>query len=213
MDFCFYLITDRKATFEGRPLEEVLPRALEAGVGGLLLREKDLPDRELYELASRMRELTLRYRVRLLISSRVDVALAVGADGVHLTGTSLPTDVARRLMGDEKYIAVSTHSMEEAVKAEEQGADFITFGPVYRTPSKMRYGEPVGLDALREVAEKLTIPVFGLGGIKADNLTETLQAGAYGIALISAVIASEDPEAAVHEIVAKVKEFKLKKVL
>jgi thiamine-phosphate pyrophosphorylase len=213
MDFCFYLITDRKSTHAGRPLDEVLPRAFEAGVGGLLLREKDMPDRELYALAEKMRELTNRFRVRLLISSRVDVALGVGADGVHLSGTSLPTDVARRLMGEDKYVAVSTHSMEEALLAEAGGADFITFGPVYRTPSKDKYGEPVGLDALREVTERLTIPVFGLGGIKADNSVEVLQAGAYGVALISAVMASEDPEAVALAVVAKIKEFKLKKVL
>src|SRR5512135_3775154 len=129
MDFCFYLITDRKQVAGGLTLEEVVARAVEAGVRGVLLREKDLPDRELIELAGRVRDLTQRYRARLLISGRADVALAVGADGVHVSGTSLPVAATRELLGVEKYIGVSTHSLLEAKEAEDAGADFITFGP------------------------------------------------------------------------------------
>lgn len=209
MDFCFYLITERRATAGGKSIEYVLERAFEAGVRGVLLREKDLPDRELIELAGRVRELTRLHGVRFLVSGRVDVALAVDADGVHIGGASLPPDAAKRLVGEGKYLAVSTHSLAEARAAQEAGADFITFGPVYHTPSKAKYGPPVGVDALREVCREITIPVFALGGVKPDNAVETLAAGAYGVAVISAVIGAEDPRLAVHDFIDRMRGYKL----
>ncbi len=213
MDFCFYLITDRKQVTSGLSLEEVVARAVEAGVRGVLLREKDLPDRELIELAGRVRDLTQRYRARLLISGRTDVALAVGADGVHVSGTSLPIAAARELLGVEKYIGVSTHSLLEAKEAEDAGADFITFGPVYHTPSKAIYGPPAGVDVLREVCDAIRIPVFALGGVKSENAVEALGAGAYGVAVISAVIAAGDPGGATRELVETLRAYKLRKCI
>jgi thiamine-phosphate pyrophosphorylase len=213
MDFCFYLITNRRALAGGRSIEEALTLAMEGGVRGILLREKDLPDRELFSLAGNVRDLTRRHGVRLLISGRVDVAMAVGADGVHLGGQSLPVKAARAMMGDEKYVAVSTHSLKEALDAQEDGADFITFGPVYKTPSKAIYGPPVGVATLEEVCRALTIPVFGLGGIGPDNAVEVLKAGAYGIAVISAVAAAPDPARAARDIIDRIRDYKLKRVI
>lgn len=213
MDFCFYLITDRKKTAGGRSLEDVLRSALDAGVKGVLLREKDLPDRELFALAERVRDLTNRYKARLLISERVDLALAAEADGVHISGRSLPVKAARKLMGVEKYIAASTHSLEEALKAESDGADFVTFGPVYQTPSKAAYGLPVGLSSLEEACRRLTIPVFALGGIKEENAVDTLKAGAFGVAVISEVIGAQDPALAASSLMAKIRSFKMRKLI
>jgi thiamine-phosphate pyrophosphorylase len=213
MDFCFYMITDRRATAGGRSIEDVLSCALDGGVKGVLLREKDLPDRELYSLAERIRDITRRRRVRLLISHRVDIALAVGADGVHLTGGSLPVGAAREQVGDLMYLAVSTHSLEEALEAEAGGADFVTFGPVYQTPSKALYGPPVGLAALDEVCRALSIPVFALGGLGPDNAVDALKAGAYGIAVISAVVGAQDPAAAARGIIDRIRDYKLKRVI
>jgi len=213
MDFCFYMITDRMATAGGRSLEDVLSCALDGGVKGVLLREKDLPDRELLSLAERVRDITGRRRVKLLISRRVDVALAVGADGVHLSGESLPVDAVRAQLGDLMYVAASTHSLAEALAAEAAGADFVTFGPVYHTPSKASYGPPVGLGALEEVCRALSIPVFALGGLGPDNTVAALKAGAYGIAAISAVIGAEDPAAAARGIIDRIRDYKLKRVV
>ncbi len=213
MDFFLYLITDRNQTAGGKALEEVLRSAFEAGVKGVLLREKDLPERELLSLAGRMRELTAAYRVRFLVSERADIALAVDADGVHLSGRSLPVKAARRLVGDEKYVAASTHSIEEARVAEDEGADFVTFGPVYYTPSKAAYGPPVGLAALEEVCRALTIPVFALGGIKDENAVDTLKAGAFGVAVISEVIGAEDPGRTASAIMSKIRSFKMRKLI
>ena len=131
------------------------------------LREKDLSAAELLPLAGELRSLTREFGARLLINDRVDVALATGADGVHLGGHSLPAADARRLLGPDKLIGVSTHRIEEIRTAEESGADFVTFGPVWFTPSKAPFGEPVGLAQLREACAATALPVFALGGVPA----------------------------------------------
>jgi thiamine-phosphate pyrophosphorylase len=191
-DFKLYLITDRKIA--GRNLisfENACEEALKGGVKAIQLREKDMPVRELLALAKKMRALTKRYAAKLFINGRVDVALASGADGVHLGGDSIPPKAARKIAGG-LMIGASTHSMEEANRAEEGGADFITMGPVYETPSKMKYGEPIGIEKLRECAREVPLPVFALGGIKKENAEEAMEAGAGGIALISAILGAED---------------------
>lgn len=213
MDFCFYLITDRKATSGGRALESVLESAFLAGVKGVLLREKDLPDRELIALAQRLRDLTLRNRVRLLVSARVDVAMAVGADGVHLPAGTPAISDARQMVGDERYIAVSTHSIEEARRAEESGADFITFGPVFYTPSKANFGPPLGLRELERVCREVRIPVFALGGINQDNVLEVMNAGAFGVAAVSAVISADDPGQAALGLMERIRSYKMRRCI
>ncbi|ABB33153.1 thiamine-phosphate pyrophosphorylase [Geobacter metallireducens RCH3] len=192
VDFSLYLITDRRQT-TGRDLPAVVEEALAGGVRAVQLREKDLSSRELLELARVMRELTGRYGAKLIINDRVDIALATDADGVHLGEASIPADAARRILGAHRLIGVSCHNREGALAAEKSGADFITFGPVYPTPSKAAYGAPVGVERLAEAAALLTIPVFALGGIKGDNIPEVLATGAAGVALISAVIAAVNP--------------------
>jgi thiamine-phosphate pyrophosphorylase len=186
-DFRLYLITDRRLG----PVEKAAEEALLGGARAMQLREKDLPVRELLDMALRLRDMTKRYGARLFINDRVDVALSVEADGVHLGGQSIPVQAVKRI-SDKLVIGVSTHSLEDATKAEAEGADFITFGPIYSTPSKAAYGEPVGVERLREVCRAVSVPVFALGGIKADNVEEVLGAGAHGVALISAVFGAAD---------------------
>ena len=160
------------------------------------LREKDLSGKDLYALARRLRDLTARYDALLLINDRVDVARAVRADGVHLPQASFPPQVARDILGKDALIGVSTHSLEEARAAQEAGADVITFGPVYETPSKRAYGPPVGIEALTAVCREIPVPVYALGGMKQENLAEVTTAGASGVAMISAILAQPDPEQA-----------------
>jgi len=193
LDFNLYLITDRLQTGSLR-LTDVVEEALKGGARGVQLREKDLSSRELYELAYEMRKLTNRYSARLIINDRVDIAMAVDADGVHLGLNSLPIHRVRRLIGDNRLIGLSCHNQVNAIMAQEKGADFITFGPVYYTPSKAQYGKPVGVDKLEIVSHLLEIPVFALGGIKRDNIHEVVAAGAAGISLVSAIIANDDPK-------------------
>jgi thiamine-phosphate pyrophosphorylase len=162
-------------------------------VRAVQLREKDLSSRDLYEIAYELRKLTARYGARLIVNDRIDVALAVDADGAHLGNSSIPFHRARKLLGDKRLLGVSCHNQISAITAQEKGADFITFGPVFYTPSKAAYGDPVGIDKLGDITHLLQIPVFALGGINRDNAPQTIAAGAHGIALISAVMAAENP--------------------
>ena len=201
VDFNLYLITDR-CQAKGADLLQAVERALAAGVKALQLREKDLPSRELFDLAKELRVLTRRYQARLIINDRTDIALAVEADGVHLGENSMPTGQVRALLGRSRLIGVSCHDRAGAIAAQEHGADFITFGPTFFTPSKATYGPPVGLEALEQVTALLHIPVFGLGGINRRNAGQVLAAGAHGIALISAILAADDPRRAASEMLA-----------
>jgi thiamine-phosphate pyrophosphorylase len=198
IDFSLYLITDRHQT-AGRPLLEVVEAALSGGVRAVQLREKDLSPAEQYELAWELRSLTSRFDARLLINDRIDLALAVEADGVQLGKGSLPVTAARRVAPD-LLIGYSSHSVGEAAAALAKGADFATFGPVFPTPSKAAYGDPVGLGELGRICHQAVGDrVFALGGVKRDNLQQVVAAGCYRVALISDILAAPDPAAAAEQ--------------
>ena len=199
INFRLYVVTDRHEA-AGRALEEIVAAAAQGGAGAIQLREKDLSARDLYALGARLQATLAPYGVPLLINDRLDVALALDAAGVHLAGHSLPTAVARRVLGAGKLLGVSTHSVEEACRAAEDGADFIVFGPVFTTPSKVAYGPPQGLQQLRTVARAVPIPVIAIGGIDHTNLPQVVQAGAYGVAMIRAVLAAPDPQKATQQL-------------
>lgn len=195
VDFNLYLITDRIQAAGGE-LPAVVAAALQGGVRAVQLREKDLPPRRLFELAVVLRRATREQGARLLINDRIDIAMAVDADGVHLGAASLPVAEARRLLGADRLIGYSAHGVDEAVKAEREGADFVTFGPVFPTPSKAAYGAPLGPAALAEAVHSLRIPVFALGGVTPAAVAGIMATGCRGIALISAIIAADRPEKA-----------------
>lgn len=194
-----YLITDRHQTYRKRPLLETIEELLQAGVRMIQLREKDLSAAELFPLAKELRALTHRYQSLLLINDRVDIAQAVNADGVHLGHHSLPIEVVRQSLGAKFLIGASTHSPSEVERCRQQGADFVTYGPIYYTPSKSAYGKPVGVESLQEICKKTPLPVYALGGIKIENAQETLKAGAVGIAAISALLSSDSPTQAFQD--------------
>lgn len=200
INFRLYFVTDRHQT-AGRPLPDVVRAALDGGVRAVQLREKDLEAGELYRLAARLRELTARYAARLLINDRLDVALAVEADGVHLGQMSFPVRAARQLLGPDTLIGVSTHTPAEIVAAE--GADFVIFGPVYFTPSKATYGKPQGLERLRQAVRSSPVPVFAIGGIHTGRIAAVRAAGARGIALISALSGAPDPRRTAQALLAQ----------
>jgi thiamine-phosphate pyrophosphorylase len=199
IDFRLYVVTDRHEA-AGRDLEVIVAAAARGGAGAIQLREKDLSARDLYALGARLQAALSPYGVPLLINDRLDVALALDAAGVHLAGHSLPTAVARRVLGTGKLLGVSTHSVEEARCAAEDGADFIVFGPVFTTPSKIAYGPPQGLQHLTTVVRAVGIPVIAIGGIDHTNLPQVVQAGAYGVAMIRAVLAAPDPYKATQQL-------------
>jgi thiamine-phosphate pyrophosphorylase len=193
VDFTLCLITDRTQVPVGRTLVQTIAAALEGGVRAVQLREKELTAAELYPLALELRELTRRFGARLLINDRIDVALAVGADGVHLGGHSLPVAAARRILGDRLLIGASTHRIEEVLTAAAAGADFVTFGPVYATPSKLPYGDPLGLSALERACAISPVPLFALGGVTPERLPEVLATGCRHAACIGAILRADDP--------------------
>lgn len=199
IDFRVCLVTDR-AQARGGDLLGAVGAALEGGIRAVQLREKDLPARELFRLAQRLRTLTERFGARLLVNDRADVAAAAGADGVHLGVRSIPPSDARRLLGREAIIGCSTHGERELREAVEGGADFVTFGPVFATPSKAPYGPPLGVETLSRACRVSTVPVFALGGVVPANASEAIAAGAFGVALISGVLAAADPRSAAREL-------------
>ncbi|MCW9706963.1 thiamine phosphate synthase [Fodinibius salsisoli] len=188
-NFRYYLITNRKACAP-RSLPQVVEEACRAGIGAVQLREKDLPDHDLYQLATEVREITARYNTHLFINGRPDIASAVGANGMHCRESGLsPSDIRKHW--PDLSIGASVHSKEAAKRAEKEGADFLLFGPVFFTPSKARYGEPQGLEKLQAVVDAVQLPIFGVGGVRPDRVEPCLQSGAYGVAGISSIMAAD----------------------
>ncbi|HWR21264.1 MAG TPA: thiamine phosphate synthase [Verrucomicrobiae bacterium] len=194
-----YVVTNRSMT-NGRPLEVVVEAALAGGAKAIQLREKDLSTRDLYELVERLLPLVHGRGACLLINDRVDLALALPIDGVHLSRTSLPPAETRALLGPARLIGVSCHSLEEAIEAEREGADFIVLGPLFPTPSKAAYGPPIGLVRLKAVRQRVRLPIFGIGGITSSNTASVMAAGADGAAVISAIMTADDPADAVSTL-------------
>ncbi len=199
IDFPLCLVTGRHQTV-GRPLVPLLRQALRAGVRAVQLRERDLETRPLLALAEDILRLTREHGALLFINDRVDLVMALGADGVHLRANSLPVVVTRRLLGPGRMIGVSAHSTEEVVRAESEGADFAVLGPVYETTSKLVYGPPIGLHPIEEASRRCRIPVFAIGGITASRVGEVRRAGACGVAVISSILSAGSVESATHQL-------------
>lgn len=198
MRFKLYLISDRKIFPNEELFLQAVDTALKAGIRAFQLREKDLTARELYNLAKKVRDITKRNNAMLFINDRIDIALAVDADGVHLPQSGFPPKIVKDVWKDRFLIGVSTHSLQEAKEASEW-ADFITFGPVFYTPSKAKYGEPVGVENLKRIKEAVKCKVFALGGIKIENVNEVIPY-CDGVAMISGILAQKDIEEKVKKL-------------
>ncbi len=203
IDFPVYLISDRHQT-GGRPLGPLIQQAVKAGIRAVQLRERDLSTRSLLALAEEVQGYTRASGAALFVNDRGDLAMALGAEGVHLRSDSMPVGAARKLLGPERLIGVSTHSVEEVVKAEGEGADFAVLGPVYETSSKLTYGSPLGLSPIEQAARRCRIPVFAIGGLTASRAREVRLAGAFGVAVISSILGAASVEIAVREMLVAV---------
>jgi thiamine-phosphate pyrophosphorylase len=187
------LVTDRAHVTRGRDLVDVVVECLTAGLPAVQVREKDLSGAELAALCRRMREPTRERGALLIVNDRADVALAVGADAVQRTQASLTVAEIRAVVDKRLRIGASTHSRDEAMAAEAEGADWIVFGPIYDTPSKRRYGAPQGLRALEAIVAAVRAPVIAIGGITPERVAEVRRAGAHGVAVISALLSADAP--------------------
>ena len=200
IDYSIYLVTD-EACLHGRPLLKCVEEALAAGVTLVQYRAKAADGGVLYAEACKLKELCDKYNVPLIINDRLDIALAVGAAGVHLGQDDLPCAVARRLLGEDYIIGVSAHNPAEAVQAVSEGADYLGCGAVFGTATKHDVAK-LGLENLRAIRKAVAVPMVGIGGITADNYAEVLATGADGAAIVSGILAQDDIGAVVKKLVA-----------
>jgi thiamine-phosphate pyrophosphorylase len=191
---------------EGRSNLEVLEAVIQGGSKIIQLREKEYPKRDLYNLALKFREITTRGRVLLIINDHVDIALAVDADGVHLGQEDLPLQVARKL-APELLIGASTHSLQQALQAEKDGADYVNIGPIFPTKTKDGVGRSLGPKAISEISPQIKVPFTVMGGINAENIDQVLAEGARRVAMVTAITRAADIAAKVRSLKEKITVF------
>jgi len=191
-----YFITDRALSKKGN-VEDVRA-ALEGGVRIVQYREKTLSLRDQIQEALRINALCRSARATFIVNDRVDLALAVDADGVHLGQEDMPLEIARRLMGESKLIGITVRNVEEALRAVEGGADYLGVSPLFATRTKADAGAPIGLEGLREIRAKVEIPIVGIGGIARENAQKVIEAGADAVCAISAIVTQENVEESVR---------------
>jgi thiamine-phosphate pyrophosphorylase len=198
-DLRLYLVTDR-ALGRGRPLLDLVRQAVAGGVTVVQLREKQASTSRFVTLAEELQELLVPMGVPLVINDRVDVALAAAAAGVHLGQADMEVTTARRLLGKGRLLGVSVSTVEEARRAEAGGADYLGVSPIYATPTKTDAPSAVGLPGLAAIRAATRLPLVAIGGLHADNLSPVIESGADGIAVVSAIMAADDPGAAAREL-------------
>ena len=190
LSFRLYAITNR-GLCAPRTLYDTIHDLLDVGVSAIQLREKDLSDAEYIKLAEPLCQLCHTYSAQLFINSRIEIAMEIGADGLHLPGDSASVEKVMEETNHRFIIGSSVHTLAEAKQRETEGADFITYSPIYPTLSKPDYSPAVGVEGLRSITEGINIPVFALGGITPERVSECLDAGAYGVAVMSGVMSPE----------------------
>jgi len=202
-----YLVTDRDLSL-GRSLDWVVETAAKGGVTIVQLREKNMETRDFIEEAQRIQKILKSYNIPLLINDRVDVALAIGADGVHLGQKDMPYQMARNILGDKAIIGLSVESIEQAKEANQFDVDYIAISPVFTTPTKEELTQELGIKGVKEITSLSRHPAVGIGSIKAYNAQEIIEAGADGIAVVSGICSADDPEEAASELRKKVQQGK-----
>jgi thiamine-phosphate pyrophosphorylase len=198
-DLSLYLVTDRGLS-RGRSTVDIVRAAVAGGVTCVQLREKNCGTREFVDEARAVRALLAGTGVPLIVNDRIDVALAVGADGVHLGQTDMRIADARRLTGPGMIIGISAECLEDAVRAQAEGADYIGVSPVFSTPTKTDTAPPLGLAGIAAIRAAVSLPLVGIGGIGPANAAAVIRAGCDGIAVVSAIVSAADPRKAAAEL-------------
>jgi thiamine-phosphate pyrophosphorylase len=192
IDYSLYLVTDRGLA-RGRSTLEIVKAAVQGGVTCVQLREKKCSTLDFIEQARTVKDFLKARGVPLVINDRVDVALAVEADGVHLGQTDMPLAIAKKILGGSMFIGISAESLEDALEAEKGGADYLGVSPIYGTPTKTDTAPALGLEGLRDIRKAVNIPLVGIGGLNPGNAPEVIRNGADGVAVVSAIVAADDP--------------------
>ncbi|MEW6455766.1 MAG: thiamine phosphate synthase [Acidobacteriota bacterium] len=206
-NFFLYLVTDNTIIGE-RDFFEVIKEAVEAGVTIVQLREINISDREFIAKANKLKEILSAKNIPLIINNRCDIASAVNAEGVHLGQNDLPIEYARKILGKRKIIGVSANNVEEAIEAQNKGADYIAAGPIFFTPTKVDIRTPIGLDGLEKMRRYVKAPLIAIGGINRENVREVIKRGVDGVAVVSAIMASSEPYKATKELLKIIEETK-----
>ena len=194
IDYSVYLVTDRRNKTDEEFLN-IIEEAIKGGTTVVQLREKTASTKEFYDLALRVKEITSRYGVPLLINDRIDIALAVDSEGVHIGQDDMPADIAREIIGEDKILGVSASTVEEAKKAEKDSADYIGSGAVFPTATKDD-ADSVSKEELKEIVDSIDIPVVAIGGITVENANTLKGSGIAGFSVVSAIMSAEDPKVA-----------------
>jgi thiamine-phosphate pyrophosphorylase len=203
LDLSLYLVTDRSLA-GGRPLEGIVDEAVRGGVTLVQLREKDLGSRDFLALALRLKDLLAPRGIPLIINDRMDIALACGAEGLHIGQGDLPADIARKYMGPDAVIGLSVESARDARLANGLDIDYIGISPVYTTPTKAELTSGLGLEGVAEITGISRFPAVGIGGMNASTAAKVIRAGADGVAVVSYIVSAENPRAAAELLAAEV---------
>lgn len=198
VDYTLYLVTDREL-LQGRNLEKAVEEAVIGGVTLVQLREKDLETRDFYNIALKVKAVTSKYNIPLIINDRVDIALAVDADGVHVGQSDMEASIVRKLIGEEKILGVSARTLEEAIEAKKQGADYLGVGAIFGTTTK-KDAKNVSIEELKRIKSTVSIPVVAIGGISKENVSLLKDTGIEGISVISAILGKEDIKEAAKDL-------------
>ena len=203
MNYSLYLCTDRQIDGNYTFLETV-EQAVQGGCSVVQLREKDCSTREFLKRAAGIKSVTEKYNIPLIINDRIDICMAVNADGVHLGQEDFPIAEARRILGEEKIIGASAHNLKEALTAWREGADYLGVGAIFSTNTKKNTVN-TSISTLREICSQVPIPIVAIGGISADNIEQLRNSGISGVAVVSAIMAEKEPKKAAEELLMKVR--------
>lgn len=198
VDYTLYLVTDRDM-LSNVNIAKAVEEAILGGVTLVQVREKDISTSEFYKVASEIKEITSKYNVPIIINDRIDIALAIDADGVHVGQSDMPASIARKLIGSDKILGVSTATIDEAIKAEKEGADYLGVGAVFSTTTKDD-ARNVSLELLKEIKETVNIPIVAIGGINSKNVDMLKESNIDGVAVISDILAKKDIKQAARNI-------------
>ena len=199
IDYSLYLVIDRDLS-RGRATLKVVKAGVTGGVTCVQLREKNCSTRKFIKEALSVKQYLKKHNIPLIINDRVDVAQAIGADGVHLGQTDMPLTMAKDILKGSMIIGISVESLEDAIRAEKDGADYIGISPIFATPTKTDTSPPLGLEGLKEISRAVSLPKVAIGGLNKENAGEVILNGANGIAVVSAIVSADDPRKAAKEL-------------